>query len=415
MAPKTTWLPAPTYGRTTPQQWLFTDGTIYKHPPLEQSASGRRIRFQGETKSFGVNQTYDEIRRRVENEATSRGVNIWREIPENPEQNLLNRRGVDINTPAVVNEEGLGKGGGKALGWLFHDATTQMYASIVVEYSTSWNGTTTITTFLSYYSTLPGDGINPYHRQKIQFPINIGLGHPHYKEITDWIQGHQDDQENLPLIQWGARQHQNQRAALIDVFKTARTIDELDGVYIPDLRDPANPTWLKLDRVGTNYNQDFDRTLTDRINTGPALDELKQAVDGVLVALRKLGIVVEDLPDKAYAQAMSGDLTEFVANLQADRDEVAKDPYHKVVLNLATGTVAVGCMHDGAKQDEVATAYQNAKFMAELKGEGDEFLAYAQAFLESKAQENAQRIIASREALTQEMTEFVGQSTTGGK
>lgn len=408
---KTSWVDAPDYGRTTPQPWLLQDGTIVHHPKLETTPSGRRVRFENDTTgSVGVNQLNEHIHKWVNAEAIKRGTAPWMVLYQDPKDQLDATHGPGVN-PDFFITQGRTRGN-TVVAWYFRHATMPIMAVVIHQITASYNGITVYSS-LSWRSTYPDDGETTMlasHQEDVWVQPYNNMPASQRRLWQDWIAAHAGDPQARIDLTWNSTTFSNTRAAAAEFFVRCRNTSELAQMHIPDLRDTNNISWLPLEYESTTYHSVLDQELSDFVNVAPTLKQLETAAEEFITNLRRIGVVISDLPDSAMARVMTGDLTALDVHVNVDGKNDKVDKSHKVVFNLATGTVAVTCHH--SVQDQVGTAaqaYQNAKFMSELKGEEDEFLTYTRAFLQDKAERDTRDILDARASIQNDLDALVAR------
>lgn len=408
----TTWSPAPYF---TKQEWLLQDGTIVTSPDFEATSSGRRVRVVGTQTSVGSRQVADLISASIDKVATERGTKRWMRVFEtDQEQNqrasVLGLSGEVFRQAANlhINQDANNALGTTTLLWDYEavgipalKATVfcvlnQRHARMSVDTKIAWRDTNPVqpNDVPSYYSW---DGSN----------LNLGGLYRYSDEYRAVETTVEKNGGLIPDHILTTKQTNAQfRQAIVAFAERSKALDDLDEISLPDLRDPANPTFLTFKRKMSNYSASVHGELLALVQTGPLLEQIRDSYSSLVNAMTQLGVVFDKKPgDNEFAKAAAGDLTHLSAVVQAVEDTEASvavnrnqdgvDHKHTVTLDFSSGSVIVNCGHSTGL-DEIAEAWDIACFKASLTGETDILLEYARAYRNPKEQARIRKIIEQR-------------------
>lgn len=387
---KTLWRPAPWYGRGN---WLFTDGTVEQGPTVETTSSQRRWRISGTDMSVQKYDLADKIVHYMRTRAHRVGADLWLEITDDDAELELHYRiatgkhnqKLNFNETPKISFE---RNSSVPITFEFVHATYPLRVLLWVVLNTDTYGATSVASFLTYR---PADTMTPSDHTIRRYLLP--------KE--DWVTG---AQFKPPEIDWplertsfGTRPRQA-AAQFIELLQRAQ---EVDTVTIPDGRDSRRRATLEFTFTRTNYTQDFYRQALDIVQSGPAMERLAEHLKGIRRELSNLGLVTQEKEGFDLSALLNGKLSEFQVQLIPQEPEdgkkgsnVGRDPHHKVHLDLARGVFAVSCNRHHL--EEVAEQWNIAKFKAEMTGDTDVLLAYAEAYNEPAERARLRKIVNER-------------------
>lgn len=402
-------------------KWLLSDGRIVEEPHLEESESGRRVRVMGTTKSVYPKDLNDLIFRSVQQTATKLDERIWmRIVNDDPIQELDNEFGAATKAgkPHFMTEAASRMGRSSEVTWTFRHETLPIAARITVYMEQPYRGyrqqpstEQNVTVKVNFPSTHPDDA---HHRvwveasRESEFTFSEHGGEVQQQQnYIDWLRDNRP--EWLDVL--GSDTFGNEREAAAGVARIVRELEEFDEVCIPDLRDPAEPSWLTLKLHSTSYSRDFGESLVDFINGQPIVEQISEHWSAIVNLLRRSGIVVSDLEDSELHSLLAG-TTDSVKvttrNVSAPNEQGGSDPQHVVGFNLATGTITVACSHRDATPEATATEYEIARIKAEARGELDSFLGFQANIMNGQHESRFKRTVKQRSVETDDLDELLG-------
>lgn len=405
----TVWSPAP---YITKQEWLLADGSIVVSPDFETTSSGRRVRIAGTTTSAGSRQTDELITAAIDTLAKQRGTErLIRIFPQEDEQKV--RAGV-VGAPAEVftqaatlhinaDHSSSNTYGVTYLLWDFEAVGLPIAATIFAVLDQRQNRCTVSTKVVWRATHLVHAGqpapIYYHHDGSNMYLHDLYRHSPDFRVVDEAV----TKRDGLlgPDMVLNSQVYTSQfRQAVVAFAERAKAIDNLDEIELPDLRVPGQVSFLKFKRKTSNYSASVHNELLAMVQTGPLLERITTSYNDLVNAMSQLGVVLRTRPgDTEFAKAAAGDLTQLKVTCAPteDNDTVADsiDHNHTVTIDLATGSVIVNCSLR-TDPDEVAEAWNIAKFKADLTGEVDLLLAYAQAYRDPKEQARIRKIIQQR-------------------
>jgi hypothetical protein len=402
----TTWGPA-TPWRYPRHTWVFANGDVAQTPEIEESGTGRRFRLVGETKSHPRGD-YDSImHQHIADLAANRGTTALLAVPADDNDRLAELLGPlglginDLGEAPDIDQVTSRRGFSSAL-FTFAHPTLPLEAAISVALNHHYNDYYSVTTQMSFrplhdHYTRP----NVQTRTSNTLPVNYM---PYGDPGRQWSYDHENDPEALPNIPWGYQRADGYIPAVMQFVAAVNKVANLDSVAIPDfVTDPTQPRWMSLDRAASNVDEQALADLRDAAAVGPAMEKLAAISDDVLATLRRIGVVVEAGPNQgALAKAArTGDLTGFEVQIRPTGETPSdRDDTHQVYINLALGMVHVSCTHGSVDdRNAAAQAYDNAKFLADIRGDGDEFLTYTRRYLSAQAERGVNDAIRGHQAV----------------
>lgn len=399
----TKWSPAPYISK---QEWLLADGSIVTSPEFETSSSGRRVRVVGETTSIGNRQVDTLIQATVDKVATERGTTRLARVFSPADTDAVAASGANapfsvfedaVTLHLLSKEQGQRNDRGKTTAvWKYEaEGFAPIQAYVFVSLDQRYNEAYYVMTHIVWRDTRANqaqfNNLYSYDGTNINSMDLYRYG-DEYKRLEAFLQ-----KNPLPFSIDVKNYTGQMRNAVVKFAERCQEVDALDELVLP-LGDGLTATTFK--RTLSNYSASFNAELLDFVQTGPVLERIKDNYAQLLQDFKTLGIVVTDeINGGDIAQAINGNLTKIHAVVRANEDEEESrssiDTYHTVAFDFATGTVVVDC---GRTDDlnEVAEAWEIAKFKAEMTGEEDVLLAYAKAYREPKEQARLKKIIKQR-------------------
>jgi hypothetical protein len=403
------------------QTWLLKDGSIVMSPPIERTATNKRLRVKGTTTSTGVRQLDMLVTQAIKTVAAEQGTDIWLRV-----ETLDSARSQAVahaNMPSGIWNEALTlhllqdrtstqarrDNDRSTAVWTYKAKGLPLYAFVFVDLHTQYGGNLYVNTKVMYRSTheRDNDDGNIYwtsfqqqawsrHAFQVAYygPENDAI------EAFDAKNGHPfgpdaDDRPEVMNRKFGTQP----RKAVVGMLKRCEAINQLAEIQLPDFRDALNPGWLTFEFLETNYSGSFVQELRDFQQTGPIMDRIKEHYRELMADLELLGIVMPSRPeDTAFEKAVAGDFTELAVGVRPlsldNADGESEDHQHTVWLNFPSGTVTVSCSQHG--DVDAKAQWEIDKFKYEATGELSELLAYARAFIEAPDRKRTRKIIKKR-------------------
>lgn len=415
---QTIWVPAPDIEAQT---WLLKDGTVVTTPPFERTATNKRIRVAGTTKSMGTRQYSTLVDAAIKAIATQRGSEPWVRVfsAEKIQADAMSTGGLgDFNetfSSALSlhllrpNEDNyMASRDHSTAWWRFKAKGLPLYAWVFVDLRNNYNNINVMTKVV-WRSTQPDPDAETvettpafaqYENERWTRTLtNMSYYSPTTRAVDNWLAGavpwpNVDSDERPEVI---SRRHGTSiRNAVHGMSVSCERVNNLEEIQLPDLRDPDNPDWLTYELEQTNYSASFATELRDYVQTGPIMERIKERYEGLLNDLQLLGVVLKERPEAtAYQRAVDGDFEGLAVEINPHIDAQDVDHLHSVYLNFATGTIYVACQDHSATQDAKAQ-WEIDKFTLEATGQMSEFLAYARAFHERISRKQAKKVSEAR-------------------
>lgn len=398
--------------RTQPRQWLLTDGSVISEPRLEVSGSNRRVRVAGrnDTSTYS-NDLHSLLTRAANDAAAQRGLQILLETTY--DLKLLYRSALGFD-PGGIPSALLGpvhdpenRGNTTYCWWKFrHPDIPQLEAYVTVTMRGLGNLNYVRSAKLwmpvrSYYSSETDTRIVETNGAYLG-NITQRLDSTRESEWDQWIE------QNLPSwkdsLTLGESTTGGARAAVKDLIKVVRAVEQHDSLELPDFTDIDNPSYAKFDLVASNVNGQFMSDMAEYLDGETAVNQALEHYQSLLSMLRSMGVEVQ-APDSAtndFSAAMlsgqNGSLNMAVRNpIRPEKGrEFEVDHEHTLSVHLPTGTFLVECSVQPQDPEEIDQKWREAKTIARLTGEEDELLAYARQYAASQRTGQAQSIIKVR-------------------
>lgn len=411
-ASPTTWHP-----RTTiqPKSWLLTNGEVVTEPPLEETASGRKVRITGTTTSMFSKDVDELIYQGVQSVAKSKGEQVWMALDDKErKQAEVNVYGNSIARGTKPTLHML-KAGGSTSGsgqqttawWRFRHPSLPIEAVVVLQMSPAYSGygrnnntNQDVRTALLMPTTIPSQSAKVSYIHSVNNDMNEWT---HNLSNADHRLRFQEMlRDNKPNWAGDVRLRQDviagDRLAVKAFLDDVQAMEAFEKFDVPDLRDPSKPTWLTLDLQDTNVTGEFIQSLKDYLDGGSVVEEVKKHWDEITRLMRSAGLVLEDKDEASFSTALAGG-EPVTITVQSPPNEAGHmvDHSHSVVLHLPTGTMIVNCAKsDKTNKDEIATKWDEALTMASLTGQEDTLLAYARRFAETANERRTEQIMSER-------------------
>lgn len=400
------------------RHWLLDDGSVMAEPPLETTSAQRRVRVAGvpDVADYLKN-IEDFLGRAARVAAAQQGRFLWMSLGKAINNPLDGATTVATGlTDISVEVRPHFLSGGRSyneetrVAWRFRHPTMPIEAQI--ECSVSKRGYTntgwTVNTTLTYPSTSPLCADTPKFfavtegtrwgqmvaGQEMYGLLNTRLSEWADKNPIDWCDG----------FEFGARKFEQERAAIDAFAKVIREVGALDEIEIPNLLKvdskgedvDGQMQMLTLRLYKTNATQELLETLSDYLTGEPVVDQIKAKWKELSALFRNLGMVIEDPKDTDWWNFLTkgADQAPIEVSLRHVTDEAGEGDQarHSVMINLATGTIVVACSKQASK-DETAVAWETSLLKAEITGQKDRFLAYADKYVEDRQEEKARALM----------------------
>lgn len=362
----TTWMDYPIKERPT---FLLANGELQEALDIEVTSTMRRARIKQYPKITSYYRDVDQLLfNGVEHVARERGTKIWMCV--NGDEGVwhgiapsasFRLRPNDLSISAAVR---------------YKHPSLPIRAAIVIQATTSTYGKS-LSAYLTHDSVLPNS--KPSSTSVPLASLESNWQSPGPSEQRWVLDNPPPMVEQLSITEqpWsklGMR-------GLVEVFTThLYEVLNLASVQVPDYRVEGVPGWLELECVDDNANGEFLQSLNEFLDTGPALDRARAAYKELQEALSGIGVMLK-VDDNEFTAALSGVDTEvfapasFTPTSQNTYSQDAPDRFHTVHLDLANGRIEVACSVT-ANTEQIAEAWQIARFEAEMKDELDAFLGF---------------------------------------
>jgi hypothetical protein len=387
----TTWIPRHTFNAR--RTFLLTNGETIEEPALEESGTGLKVRLTGTTKSVYRKDADKLIQRELERRASLRKTKVW--MPVDTDETYLERTHGTISQQATLTMEQ--QAGEKAnVWWKFRHPTLPIHAMVIcrlkrqgalVHFSSRliWRDTRPTVGFAPMYRN---EGTNTFDDMYRALPFGDDQTFRSWAQEVEWQPAILNERSSII-----------ERTGVEDLHAAVMAMEELDEIQIPDLRKGARrPGWLTLRLDGTNVNGQFIADLREYLDGDTTVDKVRDLYTQLVAALREVGLVLpETLKDNQLHQALAaGDSKALIINVTKGLlDDLETDTQHQVAVHLPTGTFVVQCSKSENK-DQIAHAWNEAAFLAEMTGKEDELLAYARRYAQKNLEQRSKKIVAER-------------------
>lgn len=382
----TTWLPY-TYTRER-RPFLLANGDVVVEPDLEETSTGRKVRLAGQPNTSHYSRDEDLlVRRGLDQIASKRKTRVWMPV-DLGERVLGAKAGFTPSETRAVFDPTIATAIKTRAWWLFqHPSIPAVKALLYVE----WR-----------HARGNASGHRLWTRLAVQDQLAKHL-HPEAQIVvgssfSGMIQSlelgqreaflefvGEDTPEWLKVLE--TRDNMVERGAVSALMKKVRTLEELDEIQIPDLRDATrgNFDWLTLKLVDTNVTGRFLQDMSEYVTSEDLMAQAREIYGQLVDTFKTIGMVMPgNLADSDLVKAMtSGDRDALTVRLTTPvRENLTDDVGHIVSVHLPTGTFVVSCTKgDDKGKDDIAHAWEESKVLASLTGKEDELLAYAREYV----------------------------------
>lgn len=394
----TTWIPRTQFEK--PREWLLANGEIVKEPPLEQSASGRKVRVAGTTMTAYSRDLDLLMEQAVVTVAQEKGTSVWMGLHQR-EQVMNSKAGFTPDeTKAslwVVDQAPQAR---TRVWWRFRHPSLPIEALLVVQ-GKKTNGYGESGHMVSVGAVLPLT--SPSVAADARYASASDTLHPTLAGLDDKLAAQEFLRDHPPAWQpdtlLGRTSCVDERRAVKTLLDEVRACDELESLQVLDLRDPDQPDWMDLPLHDTNCTAGFIADLVDHLDAAPAIDDALRIYDELRDCLRRLGMVLPAKSENDFHKGLLGEDPEGVTvNLGRALEEHGPDHDHTLRMHLPTGTFIVDCTAN--IPTEVIDRWEEAKVLARLTGEEDTLLAFAREATRGGQDKRARTIIAARTGTT---------------
>lgn len=404
---QTTWIPRTEFEE--PKKWLLTNGEVVTAPPLEQTTSGRKVRVAGTDITAYVKDMDNLILDSVMQLAQQKQTSVWMSITD--QKGALERFSgttFENKPPALYVLDSTTNRPETVVWWRFRHATLPIEAYLTVRATvrTSWTGNRERMHDVATSLTAPFTHVA--HAANINW-----LHHPQVCSYTDGVFSGQTSACNEPRVyefvrdnvppDWdprtllGSLNPTTDRNGVEALLSKIRECDELERIQIPDLRDPQNPEWLTLELYETNLTPSLYADLTEYLDSESTVQQATRIYNELRNCLTAAGIVLDDLNDNDFAQALlNTNPNGLTVGVGLPHEVNGYDHNHELRLHLLSGTFVVTCSLMAGDRNQIAEKWEEARTIASLSGEEDVLLAYAREVSRKASDERAKQIISKR-------------------
>lgn len=393
----TTWSPVTNFQK---KQWLLTDGSVVTEPDIEESGSGRMIRFPGTDLKGYRSEHVSLLRAAVNRVAEARSerlplpeqVKVWMRYDGMAEahRGKVGFDPKDVKANLHVSTPGVDK---TILWWVFRHPTLPIEATVVIRGMNHQ---------VAAAMVAPDTDPHPAHGRTILQVHNHGFGpyiDPLNSDEQDILREYIRDNPAEWADVLGSRSFTNEHDMLKEMLRMVRHMEDFDTIQIPDSRRIAEgePAWLDLELYDTNVNGSFIADLTDVLENGPSFEEAARMYEEFRTYVRKLGLVFDTKTPDSFQRALAGDEKEFYAPISMGGMLSEPDTHHKMFVHLPTGTFVVEC-DLRVDHNAVAAQWDEARTIASITGEEPALLAFARETARREQAERTDRIARERGA-----------------
>lgn len=416
----TTWTSAPWLSGQT---WLLKDNTVVVTPEVEESGSGRRVRLKGEKKSAPKGDMHTLLRDAIVDIAKQRGTEPWVQL-FTPEEVVsshayavqsVGRVTVRYDTPPSLHfldeERATKRGCNTSVAFEFESIEVPGVTATVwvqVANGDSYYSSTEVRSGITYRFMHEGnpanavsfwdDGDNVWSTPFSRYDSSDAA-----ETANEWLRQF----DPTPGVEYVNHSANNARQAVIQALGIIKAVSDLDEINIPVWRDRSVPSAMKFKFKRTNFTNALYQQMLEFVQTKPTMERIKANWEAIRADLASLGIVTsdhdsgrnrdEDQFRKLVEQASGSELVchmipKVIGEEEADTGstEIKDDPNHQVSIDLASGTIVVSCFgHD----EETLNQWNFTRFQAELKGELDAFLGFAQQAQQKRYHRRFKKIV----------------------
>lgn len=361
---KTTWAEAPFH--TSHSRWLFADGTQHDSPMLETTTSGRRVRLKDYPEISGSSKEIEGVTQQGMTKIAERnGTALLRKIstlkplppPEIDLSDFIHRR---TNYGEVERN------------WRFCHPTLPLTATVTLTLTRSYRSDVLQRSCTIKFADLNTMGrFASVQRAPYTAPCVVRDGVPGDQIDIEKIFGSPNNElfdlrdESLSMtLDWFGRQ--------------IAFLEGISQISLPDTRD-GEGEWLTYEFESSTVLDELS-FINNYFDGHELLAEAALHYAALQKTLRQLGLTLSNLSENSFARALNGEESAIEIKVrtkdQVDHtDDRAVHPPHDVHFDLARGAVGVGCPYapTNGQQDE-PSAYEMARFSAEVNGELEQFL-----------------------------------------
>lgn len=392
----TTWQPVIWQDR----EWLLTDGSVVKTPPLEQTSTGRKTRIAGTSTSVYHNDTDDMIWTHVQKQAQERKTKVWMPVQHLP----------CPSTPSLHFSGGGQWRGSTSLWWLFRHPTLPVTAMVTLTMSAKYNRANDTGQGIECQVHLPSTDLKEAHTRQGRWviirddlrnaPVGVFDLEPGEAQALEVLQAKlavDGATWSFSNVLSAETNYPNSRSAVAEFLRRARIIDDAADLAVPDLRNTKKPALLVLEAVETNFNGEFTESLASYLDSEPMIDRALQAYKEFQDAMREIGITFEGIGKDDLLAALDHSSDAVRVDVGHPDSPTGKDTQHTLRARLATGTFIVECelraQATNTDKDKIALHWEEARTIASLTGQEPELLAYARAYANQSEERRAGEIL----------------------
>lgn len=405
----TEWMPLT---RFEPKQWLLANGEIIKEPPLEQTATGRKVRVVGSKASFFQGNLDQALWEAAEAVAQEKNTKVVMEVlsPSDQKARVRSSLGIDLQSVSAARLHTVhqpGEQGASTLAWwTFKSSTLPIEATVVATVTSGavWNqpARQVVSTRMTFQSM--------DRRYNIGDPVQILSDTNQHQQFVEylpdeligpWREFLRDERpewdDSILASSYAVNTPQSAVKALLSVVQH---MESLEKIQVPNFLDLENPSWMDLELYQTNVNAEFVSDLTEWLDSNPMIDGILDAYQALVTQLANAGFNVSDKSGNDFIAALlSGNKATMNMQVENVLNPLTHgyDAHHKVSLHLPSGTIVVQCDHEAMDLDGISDQWDAAMAVARLSGEEDVLVEYARKVAADRNAKAAKELIKSRQ------------------
>lgn len=379
-------------------QWLCVDGSIINEPPHYRSAGGRKIKINLDGESWERHHLSDALASTAVEIASRRGTKVWMPLGprDNPKQEVQSQMVGDHRAKDKAELHYL-HGDAKEwrlatrLYWRFKHPTLPIWSSITV--LVTGDGGPSITTMYGYYHTRGSASYAAWVNVESWDDLETVRG-GHAGQVREMPAPRPDWMDEIHL---GRERFPTVRAAVTRLGELVRQLNGIEEIASPDLRPDISHTlysWLPTVFYDTNVTSDLLDDIQLYVEGEPLVEEMSSVYARLQELMRRIGISLPARNTNDFMRAVAGG-DAFRIPVGPLADKAGDDAVHALHVDLVTGAFVVECSVRHEVNEETATAWEVAKFRAEMTGELDELLAYARAWVVKQEQDRVRAVLES--------------------